>query len=134
MATKKKISKKEKTVALGLLESFEKIITENCFYIDKTAFIKEWWEEKDDVTVITRPRRFGKTVMLNTVECFFSNQYANRSDLFKGLDIWKDKEFHQLQGTYPVISISFSGVKSDITVKVRSFLWKRSYFLIRFVC
>jgi len=113
MATKKKISKKEKTVALGLLENFEEIITENCFYIDKTAFIKEWWEEKDDVTVITRPRRFGKTVMLNTVECFFSNQYANRSDLFKGLDIWKDKEFRKLQGTYPVISISFANVKSE---------------------
>ena len=112
MATKKKTSKEEKTVALGL-QSFEEIITENCFYIDKTAFIKEWWEQKDKITLITRPRRFGKTLMLNTVECFFSNQYANRSDLFKGLDIWKDKEFHKLQGSYPVISISFADVKSD---------------------
>ena len=60
-----------RTVGIGL-QSFEKIRENNCFYVDKTGFIKEWWENRDDVTLITRPRRFGKTLMMNTVEQFFS--------------------------------------------------------------
>ena len=94
-------------------QSFEKIIKEKCFYVDKTAFIKEWWDNKDDVTIITRPRRFGKTLNMDMLKCFFSNEYKDRGDLFEGLDIWKDEKYRELQGTYPVIFFSFAKIKQN---------------------
>lgn len=99
-----------RTVAIGI-QSFDKVIVNNYFYIDKTSFIKEWWESGDDVTLITRPRRFGKTLNMSMLEQFFSVDYAGRGDLFEGLDIWKDAGYRELQGTYPVISLSFARVK-----------------------
>ena len=98
------------TVAIGI-QDFEKIRSRDCFYIDKTGFIKEWWENRDDVTLIARPRRFGKTLTINMLEYFFSNRYADRGDLFKGLSVWDDEKYRQLQGTYPVISLSFANIK-----------------------
>ena len=92
-------------------QGFDDIRGNQCFYIDKTAFIKEWWDAKDVVTLITRPRRFGKTLNMSMLNCFFSNRYANRGDLFEGLSIWEDEKYRQLQGTYPVIFISFADVK-----------------------
>ncbi|UYJ39436.1 MAG: ATP-binding protein [Lachnospiraceae bacterium] len=92
-------------------QSFEDIRKKDCFYIDKTDFIKDWWESADDVTLITRPRRFGKTLNMDMLKCFFSNQYEGRKELFEGLDIWKDEEYRKLQGTYPVIFLSFAGIK-----------------------
>ena len=100
-------------------QDFEKLRTENCFYIDKTDFIKEWWENGDSVTLITRPRRFGKTLNMSMLECFFSMKYANREDLFEELSIWEEEKYQALQGTYPVISLSFARVKETkyITTK-----------------
>ncbi len=102
-----------RTVAIGI-QDFEKVIKNNYFYIDKTLFIKEWWESGDDVTLITRPRRFGKTLNMSMVEDFFSIKYAERGDLFEELDIWKDEKYRNLQGTYPVIFLSFAKVKDTI--------------------
>ena len=99
-----------KKIAIGK-QSFEDIRKKDCFYIDKTDFIKDWWESADDVTLITRPRRFGKTLNMDMLKCFFSNQYEGRKELFKGLDIWKDEKYRKLQGTYPVIFLSFAGIK-----------------------
>ena len=99
-----------KKIAIGK-QSFEDIRKKDCFYIDKTNFIKDWWESADDVTLITRPRRFGKTLNMDMLKCFFSNQYEGRKELFEGLDIWKDEEYRKLQGTYPVIFLSFAGIK-----------------------
>ena len=99
-----------RTIGIGV-QSFQKIREKNYFYIDKTSFIKEWWESGDEVTLITRPRRFGKTLNLSMLEQFFSVEYANRSDLFEGLSIWENKDYQNLQGTYPVISISFAHMK-----------------------
>ena len=99
-----------KTVGIGI-QSFEEVIEGNCFYIDKTSFIKEWWESGDSVTLITRPRRFGKTLNMSMLEHFFSIEYADRGDLFEGLSIWKEEKYRNLQGTYPVISLSFARVK-----------------------
>ncbi len=99
-----------RTVAIGL-QKFSDIIENNCFYVDKTLFIKEWWGEQDAVTLITRPRRFGKTLTMSMLEQFFSVRYAGRSDLFEHLNIWKEEEYRKLQGTYPVISLSFANVK-----------------------
>ena len=99
-----------RTVAIGI-QDFEKIREKNVFYIDKTDFIREWWENGDDVTLITRPRRFGKTLNMSMVEHFFSVDYANRGDLFEGLSIWQDEAYRKLQGTYPVIFVSFARIK-----------------------
>ena len=116
-----------KTVAIGI-QSFDKIIEENYFYIDKTSFIKEWWECGDDVTLITRPRRFGKTLNMSMLEHFFSVQYADRGDLFEGLSIWEEEKYRQLQGTYPVISLSFANIKEKdfktTSYRIRQFLMK----------
>ena len=92
-------------------QNFLTLREDNLFYIDKSKFIKEWWTNRDRVTLITRPRRFGKTLMLDTVKTFFSREFAGRSDLFAGLEIWKDEEFRNLQGTIPVIYLSFSEIK-----------------------
>ncbi|MBO6112764.1 MAG: AAA family ATPase, partial [Lachnospiraceae bacterium] len=99
-----------KTIAIGI-QSFRDLIENDYLYIDKSAFIKEWWESGDSVTLITRPRRFGKTLNMSMLECFFSNKYEGRGDLFEGLKIWEDEKFRQLQGTYPVIFLSFAGIK-----------------------
>ena len=101
-----------KKIAIGK-QSFEDIRKKDCFYIDKTDFIKDWWESADDVTLITRPRRFGKTLNMDMLKCFFSNQYEGRKELFEGLGIWKDEEYRELQGTYPVIFLSFADIKAD---------------------
>ena len=99
-------------VAIGL-QSFEEIRDRDVFYVDKTGFMKEWWKNGDSVTLITRPRRFGKTLNLSMVECFFSNRYAERADLFEGLSIWEEEECRKWQGTYPVIFLSFAKVKTS---------------------
>lgn len=107
-----------KTVGIGL-QDFRKIRDLNAFYIDKTKFIPEWWESKDEVTLITRPRRFGKTLMMSTVENFFSVDHADES-LFESLEVWNNPEYRRLQGTYPVIMLSFSDIKENSYQEVRS--------------
>lgn len=80
-----------RTVAIGI-QNFEELRNENYFYIDKTSFIKEWWESGDSVTLITRPRRFGKTLNMSMLEQFFSVEYAGRKNLFEGLSIWEEEK------------------------------------------
>ena len=82
----------ERTVAIGI-QDFEQLITNDYFYIDKTDFIREWWGSGDSVTLIARPRRFGKTLNMSMLEKFFSVEYANRGDLFEGLNIWKEEKY-----------------------------------------
>lgn len=107
-----------RTVGIGH-QDFETVITKDIFYIDKTSFIREWWENEDCVTLIARPRRFGKTLNISMVEKFFSVDYAGRGRLFEGLSIWREKspdgayKYRNLQGTYPVISLSFAKVKAE---------------------
>ena len=99
-----------RTVGIGQ-QDFADIRRENLFYIDKTHFIKEWWESNDSVTLITRPRRFGKTLTINMVERFFSVKYASETDIFAGMQIWQEEKYQKIQGTWPVISLSFANVK-----------------------
>ena len=114
-----------KKIAIGK-QSFEDIRKKDCFYIDKTDFIKDWWESADDVTLITRPRRFGKTLNMDMLKCFFSNQYQDKGYLFEGLNIWKEEKYQQLQGTYPVIYLSFADVKQtnykDAVLKIKKII------------
>lgn len=99
-----------KIISIGN-QGFEDIRVNDNFYVDKTDFIREWWESRDIVTLITRPRRFGKTLNMDMLKCFFSNKYAGRADLFEGLAVWNDESYRKLQGTYPVIFLSFADVK-----------------------
>lgn len=99
-----------RNVAIGI-QNYNEIIENNYFYVDKTTFITEWWESGDSVTLIARPRRFGKTLTMSMVEQFFSVRYADRGDLFEGKSIWEEEKYRTLQGTYPVISLSFANVK-----------------------
>ena len=129
-----------KTVAIGI-QSFDKIRKDGYFYIDKTGFIREWWESGDDVTLITRPRRFGKTLNMSMLEAFFSVSYADRSDLFEGLSIWQDEKYRALQGTYPVIFLSFANIKEadfeSTNYRIRQLLMKlyeKNQFLMDSEC
>ncbi|RKI20452.1 hypothetical protein D7V72_22495 [bacterium D16-36] len=99
-----------RVVAIGT-QDFEKLVANNSFYIDKTHFIKEWWESRDEVTLITRPRRFGKTLNLSMLERFWSLKYEGQGDIFHNLSIWKEEKYRKLQGTYPVIFLSFAIIK-----------------------
>lgn len=99
-----------RTVAIGI-QDFETVITNDYFYVDKTAFIKEWWESGDSVTLIARPRRFGKTLNMSMLERFFSLKYAGQGELFEKLSIWQEEKYRALQGTIPVISLSFALIK-----------------------
>ena len=101
-----------RNVAIGI-QNYNEIIEKNYFYVDKTNFIREWWESGDSVTLITRPRRFGKTLNMSMVEQFFSLKYKDRSDLFEGKRVWEDEKYRNLQGTYPVISLSFANIKEN---------------------
>ena len=91
-----------RTVGIGY-QDFAKVRQESIFYVDKTSFIREWWEGKDEVTLITRPRRFGKTLNLSMLEKFFSVRYAGQETLFQGLAIWEDETYRRLQGTSVIL-------------------------------
>ena len=125
-----------RVIGIGI-QDFEKLIRKNIFYIDKTGFIKEWWENEDDVTLITRPRRFGKTLTMNMVERFFSIKYAGQGELFQGLSIWKEEKYRDLQGTFPVLFLSLANVKETSYANARrkigqllADLYSEHYFLL----
>lgn len=107
-----------KTISIGA-QSFEFIRKNDCFFIDKTGLIREWWENADTVTLITRPRRFGKTLNLDMLNCFFSRKYEVRGELFEGLSIWEYEKYRKLQGSYPVIFLSFADIKGATFEKTR---------------
>ena len=123
-------------VAIGI-QSFDEIREGNCFYIDKTDLSREWWESKDKVTLIARPRRFGKTLNMSMLEQFNSVDYNDRGDLFEGLSIWNDEKYRQLQGTYPVISLTFANIKEVDYESVRyhicqmiAYVYNKNSFLL----
>lgn len=98
------------SIAIGA-QGFADIRERGAFLVDKSGFIRDWWASLDGVTLICRPRRFGKTLNLSMVESFFSNRFADRADLFQGLKVWQDKDLRAEQGTWPVVFLSFANVK-----------------------
>ncbi len=125
-----------RTVGIGI-QDFDKVMEGNYFYVDKTLFIKEWWESGDDVTLIARPRRFGKTLNMSMLNRFFSLDYAGKGEVFEGLAIWNEEKYRNIQGTYPVINLSFANVKERNfeTVKIRinqiiTDLYSKHYYLL----
>lgn len=126
-----------RTISIGE-QDFEELITRKNFYIDKTSLIKEWWDSDDKVTLITRPRRFGKTLNMSMLECFFSLKYAGRRELFENLNVWQEEKYRGLQGTYPVIFLTFAGIKeTNYAMAVRRFCgilqnqYIRNYYLLK---
>lgn len=102
----------QKVISIGK-QNFVSLRENDCFYIDKTDLICKWWESKDEITLITRPRRFGKTLNMSMLNCFFSNQFTGREDLFKGLVVQKKEKYRKMQGTYPVIFLNFAAIKGS---------------------
>ena len=100
----------KKVIATGI-QDFESLRVKGAFYVDKTDLIREWWQGQDAVTLITRPRRFGKTLNMSMLNCFFSNKYENRGELFEGLKVWEDSAMREQQGKWPVIFLTFAGIK-----------------------
>ena len=101
-----------RSISIGI-QNFADLREHGSFYIDKTGLIKEWWESNDSVTLITRPRRFGKTFNMDMLRTFFSTEFVGRGDLFEGLSIWKEEKYHALQGTWPTIFITLAGMKPE---------------------
>ena len=100
-----------RTISIGA-QGYEELRTKGYFYVDKTSFVSEWWEAADVVTLVCRPRRFGKTLNLDTVRCFLSTEFVGRGEeLFGGTDVWEDGAMRAVQGTVPVVFLSFARVK-----------------------
>ena len=106
-------------------QDFGSIRKGGAFYVDKTSFIREWWDSQDVVTLVTRPRRFGKTLNLSMLDWFFSVNHAGSGSLFEGLDIWSDQRFRDLQGTWPVIFVSFADIKDRTYEQARQSLCQK---------
>jgi hypothetical protein len=123
-----------KPISIGA-QDFEMLRMQEAFYVDKTDFIREWWNNLDPVTLITRPRRFGKTLTMSMVNCFFSVNYHEKGEkLFRNLEIWKDPKFREMQGTYPVVFLSFANVKETTYKKtVRAIKFIQEYVRLKVV-
>ena len=102
-----------RTISIGA-QGYEDLRTNGDFYVDKTGFVRDWWRSADQVTLVCRPRRFGKTLNLDTVRCFLSTEYQGRGEeLFGGTEVWQDQGMRELQGTVPVVFLSFADVKES---------------------
>ena len=122
------------------INDFEAVIEQNQYYVDKTMYLPLLENQPSNIFFI-RPRRFGKTLNMDMLKCFFSNQYAERRDLFEGLTIWKAEKYRSIQGTYPVIYLSFADVKQtnyeDAVKKIKrilSDLYQQYVFLLQEDC
>ena len=101
-----------KRIGIGLSD-FKELIEENYYYFDKTKFIDEVVKDGAKVKLFTRPRRFGKTLNMSMLKCFFNIKEADKNrKLFKGLYIEKTESFKE-QGQYPVIFLSLNARKNS---------------------
>ena len=102
------VGKVRKKLPIGI-DGFEKIRTNDFYYADKTLFIKELLQNWGEVNLFTRPRRFGKSLNMSMLKCFF--EIGSNPALFEGLEILQEKELcEKYMGKFPVISISLKSV------------------------
>jgi len=99
-----------KKIALGI-DNFKKIIEGNYAFVDKTLFIKEFFQTGTEVTLTPRPRRFGKTMNLSMLRCFCEKTEKSNAHLFDGLKVSQHPEIMAHQGQYPVVFLTFKDVK-----------------------
>jgi gas vesicle protein len=93
---------------------FKHLREEECYYVDKSLFIRELYDDAGQVVLIPRPRRFGKTLNLSMLRYYFERSEQTRQGLFTDLAIWQQGEkYTQLQGTLPVIFVSFKDAKGE---------------------
>lgn len=94
------------------VDDFEKLRKEQYYYIDKTLFIKDLLDMKGEANFIIRPRRFGKTLNMSMLRCFFEKDMPGQAELFRGLQIMEAGErYLAFMGRYPVISLSLKSMK-----------------------
>ena len=102
-----------KKLPIGISD-YKKLIEEDYYYVDKTDFIRQIIEEGSLITLLPRPRRFGKTLNLSTLRYFFERTEGNvYRPLFKGKNIEQWKDFDRYQGKYPVILVTLKDCKAD---------------------
>lgn len=112
------MSNQNKALPVGKSD-FEKVVSENFYYIDKTLFVAELIERGAEVTLFPRPRRFGKTLNMTMLKAFFEKTEQSKQYLFDGLAVSKLPEIMKHQGQYPVIFMSLKDVKFET--------WDRCY-------
>ena len=109
-----------KKLPIGI-EEFKKIQEENFYYIDKTGLIEELLNNWGEVNLFTRPRRFGKSLNMSMLKCFF--EAGENQEIFHGLKIASQKELcDKYMGNFPVISISLKGVSGNSFKTARSMM------------
>ncbi len=129
-------TKPMRKIPIGI-DDFKEIIVDNYLYIDKSLFIKELLDSGAKVTLITRPRRFGKTLNLSMLKYFFEKTTSSLAPLFDGLHIAKHPQYMEHQNQYPVIFLTFKGIKGETWEasfdKVKRLIadefWRHSYLL-----
>ncbi|MBM3198892.1 MAG: hypothetical protein FJZ58_06545 [Chlamydiae bacterium] len=109
---------KKKPIPIGI-DDYEKMVRGNYLYIDKTLLIKEFWNQGAEVILVTRPRRFGKSIALSMIRYFFEQSKESRAHLFTHTNIWQEGEIKAFQGVFPVIHISFKDIKAPT--------WEKAY-------
>ncbi|MBM3198545.1 MAG: hypothetical protein FJZ58_04745, partial [Chlamydiae bacterium] len=102
----------KRPIPIGV-DDYEEIISQGYLYIDKTLLIKEFWESGAKVTLITRPRRFGKSISLSMMRYFFEETKESKAHLFTHTNVWKEERIRAFLGTFPVIHISFKDIKAS---------------------
>ena len=99
-------------------DNFKEVIDNNAYYVDKTNVIEELLKNRAKVTLLPRPRRFGKSLLLSTLYYFFDIENKdNNKYLFEGLNISKS-EYMKYQGEFPVIRIDFKMLKEDNYISI----------------
>ena len=96
------------------MENFVEIRRNNFYYVDKTRLIEQLVEKWSEVSLFTRPRRFGKTLNMDMIRVFFETSMVDTSKYFKDKKIWNcGEKYRSHQGKYPVIFLTFKDVKFD---------------------
>lgn len=107
-----------KNLPIGISD-FKKVIEKNYYYIDKTLLVKEVLQSSAHVLLFPRPRRFGKTLNMSMLKCFFEKTEKSNAHFFENANIWQNEEYRKFQGQYPVISLTFKDTK-EVT-------WQKTY-------
>lgn len=102
-----------KKLPIGISD-YKRLIDEDYYYVDKTNFIRQIVEDGSLITMLPRPRRFGKTLNLSTLRYFFEKTEGDvYRPLFKGKSVERWKDFDKYQGKYPVIMVTLKDCKAD---------------------